>query len=407
MFCTKCGQEIKTDVKFCIKCGNPVIIENTLNNVSTVNSEPIQAKYCISCGTQINENTKFCTKCGTTSKKPQNINNQVVFKQLSKATFLSKIPLKQKILLIAGTLFAVFLIIGFIGFIPFVDIMAINDSDKLVLGRPIFISNKGKYQLNSFASGNHLYFTESVEQSKGIKLKNGQLIPRIGMESSLFISGNDVYTVGNEGILDKAGWDYIGYEPYYTKNGQKYFLQNPDANSTYAYAYLIYVFDTTKDIQILGAYKDSSNNKIFGTWNSYTNFTFSPFPFRDSMDERYSYFQSGNYSYYAGINNVFQNGSVIETNPFYATMDPRGDVQTVLLPNIRNTKQWNDLSVHSIYVFNDNVYVSGCYYRDDRKFKKYVLWKDNKIIKTYTYNLKNYGSTSFIIRRNLFSLLMF
>ena len=48
VFCTKCGEKVSGDEKFCPACGTPVKKDNV----------------CPSCGNEIEKGTKFCDKCG-------------------------------------------------------------------------------------------------------------------------------------------------------------------------------------------------------------------------------------------------------------------------------------------------------------------------------------------------------
>jgi len=402
MFCTKCGQEIITDVKFCIKCGNPFIIENTLNNVSTVNSEPIQVRFCTSCGTQINKNTKFCTKCGTSAEKPQNVNNQVVFKQISNTSFLSKISKKQKVLLIAGVALIIFLIIGFI---PFVDIMAFsNQGGKVAFGKPLFFSGKGKS--GNYASGNHLYYTKSLS-NENIILKNGQIkiIPYYGGVGrrnikSIFINGNDVYFCGSidDVFLNDEDRKY-GSIPFYIKNSKMFILSIP-VDSEYARASSMFV--SGNDVYITGGYYFNGPGPprmgrpltCHGYWKNDVFIPYNP----DIYNIPDSIFVSDNYLYTAEVRRDVNDEIKWVYHPCYTK-----NGQEVFLSDIKNNNFLIHPNLQSIYVDRNDVYVSGYYYFKDKY--KYVLWKNNKIIRTYNTSYTWYSN--FIVRRNLFSLLKF
>lgn len=51
MKCTKCGNEIKDDVKFCPNCGEEV-------------KEEKKIKFCMKCGSELIPDSMFCSKCG-------------------------------------------------------------------------------------------------------------------------------------------------------------------------------------------------------------------------------------------------------------------------------------------------------------------------------------------------------
>ena len=51
MKCTKCGNEIKDDVKFCPNCGEEV-------------KEEKKIKFCMKCGSELMPDSMFCSKCG-------------------------------------------------------------------------------------------------------------------------------------------------------------------------------------------------------------------------------------------------------------------------------------------------------------------------------------------------------
>lgn len=56
--CTKCGNELKTDAKFCMKCGTPVSAP-----VAQVKSA-VSSVVCPSCGKPLKPGAKFCMGCG-------------------------------------------------------------------------------------------------------------------------------------------------------------------------------------------------------------------------------------------------------------------------------------------------------------------------------------------------------
>ena len=49
MKCTKCGNEIKDDVKFCPNCGEEV-------------KEEKKIKFCMKCGSELIPDSMFCSK---------------------------------------------------------------------------------------------------------------------------------------------------------------------------------------------------------------------------------------------------------------------------------------------------------------------------------------------------------
>ena len=51
MKCTKCGTDINEDVRFCSKCGNPVLSSNDKVN-------------CIKCDRKIGGDLEYCPYCG-------------------------------------------------------------------------------------------------------------------------------------------------------------------------------------------------------------------------------------------------------------------------------------------------------------------------------------------------------
>ena len=58
-FCTKCGNQLKPDARFCGKCG-----ETILQNVQPPQPQPAAPELCNSCGAILAPNVKFCTGCG-------------------------------------------------------------------------------------------------------------------------------------------------------------------------------------------------------------------------------------------------------------------------------------------------------------------------------------------------------
>lgn len=55
-FCENCGHEMSDSNKFCEKCSNQII-----KNESNTNTKN---KYCKKCGALIKENSRFCNVCG-------------------------------------------------------------------------------------------------------------------------------------------------------------------------------------------------------------------------------------------------------------------------------------------------------------------------------------------------------
>ncbi len=51
MFCSKCGNTLPDDAKFCSKCGAPTRVR--------------KVNLCRKCGAELEEGTRFCAKCGT------------------------------------------------------------------------------------------------------------------------------------------------------------------------------------------------------------------------------------------------------------------------------------------------------------------------------------------------------
>ena len=62
--CTKCGNELKTGAKFCMKCGTPVSAP-----VAQVKSA-VSSAVCPSCGKPLKPGAKFCMGCGTPVSAP-------------------------------------------------------------------------------------------------------------------------------------------------------------------------------------------------------------------------------------------------------------------------------------------------------------------------------------------------
>ena len=59
-FCTKCGNQLKPEARFCGKCG-----ETILQNVQPPKLQTAAPEICITCGATIPSGIKFCTVCGT------------------------------------------------------------------------------------------------------------------------------------------------------------------------------------------------------------------------------------------------------------------------------------------------------------------------------------------------------
>ncbi|MCX6251257.1 MAG: zinc-ribbon domain-containing protein [Bacteroidetes bacterium] len=58
-FCTKCGNPLKPNARFCGKCGEKVI-----QVIKPEQPEPVAAPVCSSCGSVLIPGVKFCTACG-------------------------------------------------------------------------------------------------------------------------------------------------------------------------------------------------------------------------------------------------------------------------------------------------------------------------------------------------------
>ena len=61
MFCLQCGNEIKENVNFCVKCGWTVPMAEA----------PV---FCTNCGTKIEDDSQFCTNCGQAVQTGANAN---------------------------------------------------------------------------------------------------------------------------------------------------------------------------------------------------------------------------------------------------------------------------------------------------------------------------------------------
>jgi len=88
MKCTKCGNEIKDDVKFCPNCGEKV-------------KEEKKIKYCMKCGSELKPDSLFCSECGASIEDGQKKGTSVK----------SKKPVK-KVLGVMGVLVVLVLIVG-------------------------------------------------------------------------------------------------------------------------------------------------------------------------------------------------------------------------------------------------------------------------------------------------------
>ncbi len=58
MKCSKCGQEVLADARFCANCGQPVVVEERV--------------YCDHCGSRMAAGDKFCAVCGTRTDSAAN-----------------------------------------------------------------------------------------------------------------------------------------------------------------------------------------------------------------------------------------------------------------------------------------------------------------------------------------------
>lgn len=58
MYCNKCGSEILTGAKFCVKCGQAV------KNASTKSQNEIGTIRCKCCGAKISRTADSCVHCG-------------------------------------------------------------------------------------------------------------------------------------------------------------------------------------------------------------------------------------------------------------------------------------------------------------------------------------------------------
>lgn len=52
IMCPKCGAHNKSDAKFCVSCGSPIVEEKP------------EGKTCPTCGASLKEDAKFCMRCG-------------------------------------------------------------------------------------------------------------------------------------------------------------------------------------------------------------------------------------------------------------------------------------------------------------------------------------------------------
>lgn len=67
MICSKCGNSIPDDSKFCVLCGNKM--ERPVQNVG---AQAVPPSWCTSCGAQLRPGAAFCAKCGARQGvKPQ------------------------------------------------------------------------------------------------------------------------------------------------------------------------------------------------------------------------------------------------------------------------------------------------------------------------------------------------
>ena len=64
MFCKHCGKEIKSDVKFCPKCGKQLLNISKATTEKSESQETSKKVFCKFCGNETKANVKFCPKCG-------------------------------------------------------------------------------------------------------------------------------------------------------------------------------------------------------------------------------------------------------------------------------------------------------------------------------------------------------
>lgn len=78
MNCIKCNAILKDGAKFCVKCGEKVILK----------------KYCQSCKAEIGDGDAFCAECGTPSTQ-QKTNNSIASSKIFKTYAISRITKAQ------------------------------------------------------------------------------------------------------------------------------------------------------------------------------------------------------------------------------------------------------------------------------------------------------------------------
>jgi len=378
--------------------------------------------FCTKCGNKLADDARFCTKCGTAVNKPSVPSTPYptgtfggVTPDQSKAPpqqqikSRKKLPLKPFIIAGASLIVIAAVLMSILVFSNDVDVYAWgrDEDDNPVYwknGKPVELPNGEDVEVNSmFVSDNDVYFCGNMGEQfhrMAIYWKNGKLVELSddadADAESIYVSGNDVYICGwaddkavywKNGKLielsDDAGAESIyvsgndvyvcgkvDSKPVYWKNGKLVELSIMNYNKYNVFVESIYV--SSNDVYVSGC---SSMGKWYDTkaiyWKNGKLVELPKTSDRDGDgDFTKSIYVSGKDVYVCGSNRLRIN------KPFYWK-----NGKLVELPKMNDDSA--SIITESIYISRNNVYVGGVYYNEDTSKNYIVLWKNNKIVRSY------------------------